>query len=160
MMEQVQQNDLSATFSAVSSLISMATARSLSRAQSKAMSMEKEQSHQSDLHPNDIDKMEEDSISFWKRLSPSMYVLFFVCTLDSICGEMYGIVYPVVFEEDFGISATVGGYLEALGSVFTYLVLTIVLKYTSRSALCRYPYTLLIGTSLFSDLRCADMKWK
>lgn len=90
-------------------------------------------------------KTEMSSGSVWKTLSPSMYALLFVATLDAVCFEMHNIVYPVVFEMDFGISATVSGYLNAVSNVVSYLLISVIMKYANRFNPFRYPFSLLTG---------------
>ena len=92
------------------------TAKSASLA--VALSMARSNSVRPEGIPTDETETGISAGAVWKTLSPSMYTLLFVGTLDAICFEMHNIVYPVVFEVDFGISATVSGYLNAVSKYF------------------------------------------
>ena len=83
--------------------------------------------------------------SWWKNVSASMYALLIVVFLDAMCAEMYFIAYPVVFETDFGISTTVTGYVNIAGNIFSYLMLSVMVKYTNRWKLFQYPCSIIIG---------------
>ena len=56
-------------------------------------------------------------------LSPSMWVLLVAKFTQSTCTQMYGIAYPVVFAQEFNISARIAGFLYGGGTVLACLVL-------------------------------------
>lgn len=59
------------------------------------------------------------------------------------------ISYPVIFEVEFGINSTVGGYLNAAANIFAFLVLSLIMRLSTHSVLCQYPYHIIIVVGIF-----------
>lgn len=96
----------------------------------------------------------EVKIPLLKLLSPSMFILLGIVFLSGLFQKMYTSSYPIVFVSHFGISATVGGYLNAAAALFAFLVLSILLKLSSRSKVFQYPYDVifLFGMFMFGNV--------
>jgi len=79
-----------------------------------------------------------------KWLSAPTAMLLAIVFLSAFSGDLYASSYPVTFAEDFGISSTVGGYLNAAACVFGYFVLRTLLQLSGRFTLCQYPWDVIV----------------
>ncbi len=73
-----------------------------------------------------------------KWLTPPTAVLLVLVFVTAVSGSLYVASFPLPFAEDFGINSTVGGYLDAAANVFSFIVLSVFLRYSTSSKLCRY----------------------
>ena len=120
---------------ALSTMISLVTSRTMHVEQSRILQQETS---------DETEKIK----GLWRMLSPSMYALMFCRFIDAMSAEIYVISYPVIFESEFGINSTVGGYLNAAANVFSYLVLSLIIRYSDRTALFQYPYHIMMVVTI------------
>jgi len=98
------------------------------------------------MYPDTVHEEDDDQ----KWLTAPVAVLLVAVFISAVTGSMYVASFPLPFAEDFGIHSTVGGYLDAAANVFSFLVLTVFLKYSSSSVLCRYPYDMVLIAAMFA----------
>ena len=85
-----------------------------------------------------------------KWLTPPTAVLLVIVFITAVSGSLYVASFPLPFAEDFGINSTVGGYLDAAANVFSFIVLSVFLRYSSSSKLCRYPFDVVLIAAVFA----------
>ena len=84
------------------------------------------------------------------KLTLPSIVLLLIALITAISGSLYVASFPLPFAKDFGINSTVGGYLDAAANVFSFIVLSVFLRYSSSSKLCRYPFDILLIAAVFA----------
>lgn len=90
----------------------------------------------------------EESTSI-KWLNAPVLVLLLVVVITAFCGTLYATSFSLVFAQDFGINSTVGGYLDAAANVFSFILLTVFLKFSSKCSLFQYPFDILLIAVVF-----------
>lgn len=101
-----------------------------------------------DLNMTVEEAMESELAS--SGLSAPSVVLLVIAFVTAVSGSLYVASFPLPFAADFGIDSEVGGYLDAAANVFSFLVLSVFLKYSSSSKLCRYPFDILVIALVFA----------
>merc|ERR1719385_242701 len=98
----------------------------------------------------DDSAMDSDTVSGSSGLNAPIFVLLVISLVTAVSGSLYVASFPLPFAADFGIDSEVGGYLDAAANVFSFLVLSVFLKYSSSSKLCRYPFDILLIAAVFA----------
>ena len=83
-------------------------------------------------------------IPLLKLLSPSVYCLLFIQAMVGLTGAMYWAAHPIVFVTEFGIGSVVAGYLSAAGGVFSFIVLSVIVKNSKKFKVFQYPFDILL----------------
>ena len=89
------------------------------------------------------DETSEAVSSTTKWLTAPTIVLLIIVIITAFCNSLYATTFSLIFAQDFGISSTVGGYLDAAANIFSFIVLSLFLKYSTKSALLQYPFDIL-----------------
>ena len=92
---------------------------------------------------------ERVSIPLLKLLSSTMLLLIFVSFVMAHSIVSYFIAFPIVFDLEWNISASTGGYLIAGSNVFSIILLNLSLKYTERIVLFQYPFNIILPIAIF-----------
>ena len=79
---------------------------------------------------------------------PTMVLLMVSIVTSSTC-NLYTSSFPIVFAQQFGIDSETSGQLTAAGNVFSFILLSVFLKLSSKFSLFQYPYDILIPSSLY-----------
>ena len=89
------------------------------------------------------------TIPLWKLLSPCMYLTFFQSFSSAFSYNSYWIAYPIIFDLEWNISSSVGGYLIAGGNVFAFILLNVMLRCSDKCVLFQYPFNIIVPITLF-----------
>ena len=100
---------------------------------------------------NEVTASNQLSMKWWNV--PTL-MLMFVVTLDCLSFTIYYTSFSLAFVEDFGIDSTVSGWFDAAGSVVSFVLITVFLKFGESSFLFRYPFdiTMLITVFLIGNI--------
>ena len=85
-----------------------------------------------------------------KRLSAPSLVLLAISFLTAVSGSLYVSSFALPFVEDFGVDSEVSGYLDATANVFSFLVLSAILKFASNYDLLQYPFDILMTAGVIA----------
>ena len=85
-----------------------------------------------------------------KWLSAPSFVLLAISFLTAVSGSLYVASFALPFAEDFGISSAVSGYLDATANIFSFLVLSAILKFSTKYDLLQYPFDILMTAGVFA----------
>merc|ERR1719334_3361 len=85
-----------------------------------------------------------------KRLSAPSLVLLAISFLTAVSGSLYVASFALPFAEDFGISSAVSGYLDATANIFSFLVLSTILKFSTKYDHLQYPFDILMTAGVFA----------
>eukprot|EP01084_Bolivina_argentea_P079374 143993_1 len=82
-------------------------------------------------------------------ISPSLFVLVFLAFIINFCMELYAVSFPIIFFEDFKISASMSGYLASIASAIAFTALLISNKVSTIYIRWQYPYNMLFFMVLY-----------
>lgn len=92
--------------------------------------------------------LDEVRIPLLSILSPSMYALLALKVVQCFSFQVYAISYPVIFNDVFLISPSIGGYLYAAGAIFGICGLFTNEKIKSIYDRWEYPWDVVLYFSL------------
>ena len=98
------------------------------------------------------DAVDDEQISDSKvcnKLTLPMFMMLLIQTISGALTFVYISSYPIAFAKDFGIGATVGGYLYAASALFSFIVLSVLLTLSNNFGICQYPIDQILLLTAF-----------